>query len=108
AARCFGPAFRKTPTASLHEIAPERWAMNSHDFYIRAIHLFSAFGSLRNLPNTKLYLRPLHVSPAGGVYRNLEIAALLVTLECCTPKNVWGFIQIHSLKFIKGVWSRMA
>jgi hypothetical protein len=67
-----------------------------------------AFGSLRNLPNTKLYLPPLHVSPTGGVYRNLQIAALLVTFECCTPKNVWGFIQIHGLKFIKGVWSRMA
>jgi hypothetical protein len=66
-----------------------------------------ALGGHADLPDPALYLWPFHVFLAGSVDQHLEVAALLVTLECCTPKNVWGFVQIHRLKLVVLVRTRM-
>ncbi|MCU1309959.1 MAG: hypothetical protein JWO20_1084 [Candidatus Angelobacter sp.] len=69
---------------------------------------FIALDAYADFPGPSLYFGPVHGFVAGSVYGDLEIAALLVTLECCTPKNVWRFIYIHSLKLIMAVGTGVA
>lgn len=39
--------------------------------------------------------------------QDLLIAALLITLKCCAPKNVWSFFRIYIQKLVVLVRARM-
>jgi hypothetical protein len=67
-----------------------------------------ALDACGDFSNRKLYGGAFYVSLACCVYQNLLIAALLVTLESCTPKNVWCSLSIYNVKFVVAIGARMA